>query len=391
MGLSIREVPRLSIWFLLLIFSLEARTEDGTSPVVEEKDIPLKEIKKIFREETSAHPDGYLFDPESWIHDEEANEIVVQKEGVEKRRYEIPEGCAVYSFEAGDLKMVDMLHHRFSRGLCAPSQWLDTVFGDPFEKQHEEAGTTIRIVGSQLFQDNNEQNNDVRFKARVNLPYLEDRLSLVVGSERDFEDTHAGLQGSPETTGTDAETSSLNAALQWARQRSNGWQFRVRLGLHSGFKGRAKFRFRKENEINDKWLWRFTEEIEWRDQKGWGTETYIDFDRPIGPVRLFRATSRVAQSKELHKQGRAENWEQSFSVAAQLNKRVAMLYSVSAEGYTKPQHRVEAYRARVIYRRNTWRPWFYYEVEPYLLWAREHNYNTTWGIVFRVETLFGQY
>lgn len=360
------------------------------APTIEEVEVQHTAPKRIFKEEVSAYPDDYLFDPENWEHDKSSNEIVVSKGGVEKRRYEVPESCLGYQYDVGDLKTVDMLHYRFSKGLCAPTQWLDNAFGDPLE-YGQEAGTTVRIVGSQLIQDDGEEDNDIRFKAQVRLPYLEKRLSLVIGSERDFEDTNAGLQGRPEDTGRRSDSNSVGAALQWARQRSNGWEFRVRAGFHGGLKARTKFRLRKEGKLSESWLWRFTEELEWRDRKGWGTETLVDFDRPIGPVRLFRATSRIEQNKELHQEGHGESWEQSFSVAAQINKRVAIRYIASVEGYTKPQHRVDAYRAGVRYRRNTWRPWFYYEIEPYLLWEREQRYDTTWGVVLRVETLYGKY
>lgn len=390
--MNVSSKQKLLLYVPLSVVAAHLHAAAPASEASEVQNIPIQvpPPQRIYREEVSAHPDDYLFDPANWERDKDTNEIIVSKDGVEKRRYEVPESCLNFAYDVGDLKTIDMLHYRFSRGLCAPTQWLDSAFGDPIE-QKKNAGTTIRIVGSQLFQDDGKDSNDIRFKASVDLPYLENRLSLVVGSERDFEDSNAGLQGSPETTGSNTSSDSVGAALQWARERSNGWQFRIRAGFHGGLKARTKLRLRKESALNERWLWRFTEEISWRDRKGWGTETIVDFDRPIGPVRLFRATSRLEQSKELHKEGHGESWEQSFSVAAQINKRVAIRYITSVEGYTKPQHRVNAYRAGVRYRRNTWRPWFYYEVEPYLLWEREQRYNTTWGVVLRVETLYGKY
>ena len=76
-------------------------------------------------------------------------------------------------------------------------------------------------------------------------------------------------------------------------------------------------------------------------------------------------------------------------LGVELNRREALRYLVSMDGFTRPNTRVENYRAGVTYRRNIWRPWFFYELEPYLLWPRERDFDTTTGIVFRVETLFG--
>src|SRR5699024_11956666 len=82
------------------------------APAIEEVGVQRKAPKRIFKEEVSAYPDDYLFDPENWEHDEENNEIVVSKGGEEKSRYEVPESWLSYQDDVGEWRRVDKLAER---------------------------------------------------------------------------------------------------------------------------------------------------------------------------------------------------------------------------------------------------------------------------------------
>lgn len=379
------------LWFGILIASpaVADKPLKSEKPLVEEKTVTPTPTSPIYKEITSPDPSDQLFDPAGWDEREETQSIRIRSHSSRNGEYEVPDGCTVSDVEPQDLHTLDMLHHRFSKGLCAPTVWLDNVFGDPLEEVQQQAETTLRIVSSQQFEEGGTYRDSLAFKARIKMPNFEKRWSLMLESERDFDD--AGISFASGTDSAEGRSRSLTAALQWARQRSNGMELKARVGFYSGLKGHVKLSARRQRDINDRWLWRLTETVDWRDEKGWRSKTTLDFDRPIGPVRLFRATSLYEHSKELHREGRGERWRQMAMVASQLNKRVAMRYLVSVEGYTQPQNRVDSYRAAVTYRRNTWRPWFYVEIEPYLLWSREYHYETLVGVVFRLETLFGDY
>src|SRR5690625_1578974 len=393
-GLKVWVKRHISLWISLGMLALGgqlafASSTEANEPVVEEILLQAPTERGIYKEVTSPHPDDKLLDPAGWDSHPETKSIRVRPRTSSKGSYEVPHGCSTTGIDKNDLNTLDMLHHRFSRGLCAPTEWLDNAFGDPLEEVEQKASSTIRVVGTQKLQDDGSHEDGVAFKARIKMPRFEKRWSLMLESERDFDDAEVGFASGSDSQ--DNRSSSVSAALQWARQRSSGLEVKSRVGFYRGLKGHVKFSARRQRQINERWLWRLTESIDWRDQLGWRSFTTLDFDRPMGPVRLFRATSAYEHSKELHVEGRGERWQQTLAVASQLNKRVAMRYSTSVEGYTKPDNRVDSYRAAVTYRRNTWRPWFYVEVEPYLYWPRYARYETLVGIVLRVETLFGEY
>src|SRR5699024_10252365 len=128
------------------------------------------------REESEAHPDDELLDPFDWDEDDGTADIQVEEEenptaSEDDLDYEIPVGCDPPDIDTDDLRMVDMLHHRFSRGLCGPTEWLDNSFGDPLDDFSGENGsTTVRLIGGQEFREDGDHSTDTKLKARINLP-----------------------------------------------------------------------------------------------------------------------------------------------------------------------------------------------------------------------------
>jgi len=42
------------------------------------------------------------------------------------------------------------------------------------------------------------------------------------------------------------------------------------------------------------------------------------------------------------------------------------------------------------WRKNALRKWFFYEVEPFILWRRDERFSASYGIALRVEGFFGK-
>ena len=59
------------------------------------------------------------------------------------------------------------------------------------------------------------------------------------------------------------------------------------------------------------------------------------------------------------------------------------------DGFTDPVAAIETWRTSVRFRRSVWRPWFFYEIEPYVLWPRSLGYEGITGIVLRLEVQAG--
>ena len=388
----------VTVMMACLTLPVAAREAEEVEPVVAptpQNEVPATQDDKPSywgpdwaddEEDGESDADGdELEDPEGW-HQEPDGSIVLGVDEKSGQAYWVPDDCEPWSTEG--MHWVDRTHYSFSRGLCWPTRWFDSVFGDADDQDRESVGTSVRIVGAQLLQEDGERSSDVRFRVRAHLPGVERRLSLVFASERDFEDDNAGLPGSPETTGQ-REDNAFRAGLNWVLSAADNSDLDMDIGLRSNFKTFWRTRYRVNHPLSENWRMRFTETVDWRDTRGFRSRSVFDLDRPIGRHKLFRLTSFAEVSNELVDEGRHWFWQQSGALGMELTKRSALRYLVSVEGFTRPETRVENYRSGVTYRRNTWRPWFFYEIEPYLLWPRESRYRTTTGVVLRVETQFG--
>lgn len=370
---------------LALLFAASTTTAAAQAlPPVEDLPVastehPEPEVVPEILEPTTELP---LHDPEHWIEEDDGSMLL---ESGPQGTYRVPTDCDPWADD--QLRWIDRTHHAFSRGLCWPTQWLDAAFGDADDQTREVAGTSVRIVGAQLLQDDGERDSDVRFRVRVHLPAIEHRLSLILASEQEFEDKNAGLQGTPEMTGeTD---SAARAGLRWVLSTADNMDIDMDVGVRSQLKLYWRARYRHQHTLTEFWAARVEETVDWRDLEGFRSRTILNLDRPLSRHRFFRLTSFAEISEENIEEGRGWRLQQSAALGIELSRRQALRYLVSIDGYTRPTTRAENYRAAVTYRHNIWRPWFFYEVEPYLLWAREHGFNTAPGIVLRVETLFG--
>ncbi|MGB1222183.1 MAG: hypothetical protein ACPG43_11610, partial [Alcanivoracaceae bacterium] len=85
------------------------------------------------------------------------------------------------------------------------------------------------------------------------------------------------------------------------------------------------------------------------------------------------------------------SWLQTASFYQVLGQRSAVQYLVGWSGFTDPVFRKENMRTAVRFRRSIWRPWLYYEIEPYAFWARSNDFEGVTGIVGRLEVQLGRY
>ncbi|PKM21787.1 MAG: hypothetical protein CVV10_07580 [Gammaproteobacteria bacterium HGW-Gammaproteobacteria-14] len=287
---------------------------------------------------------------------------------------------------------IDRTHDALSRSVCWPSKWFDRFFANPDDVADEPVGTLLRVIYGARFQEDGETGNEARVRASVDMPNMERRLSLVLRNNDDIDgDLSSSSSNRPGNVGEN-EDNTFRAALRWALQERERHNVDIELGLRSELKTFVRGRYRWRTPIyNSQWLFRFTESIYWKDLIGFGTETRLEFDRPLGSRTLLRLTSEGERSEELVELGLGWDLDQSVTLYHRLNQRSAIQFTVGAQGFTDPTAQVEEWRTSIRFRRNIWRPWLYYEVEPFVVWPRLENYKDTAGIVLRLETQFGLY
>lgn len=292
----------------------------------------------------------------------------------------------------GDEALLDRTHARMSRTVCWPSQWFDRFFANPDDMLDDPASTLLRVIGGYRWQDNDDSGNEVRIRASVDLPNASRRLRLTFRNDDDInEDFSAPTDTRPQDVGEN-EDSTFRAALNWAARQTERDNIDLEVGVRSEVKTFVRGRYRIRLPMpGERWVFRFTESLYWIDGIGAGTQTRFEFDRPLARRTVLRLVTQGEHNEELADQELGWNLDQSAAIYVKLNSRAALQYSIGAQGYTDPSANVDVWRTSIRYRRNIWRPWLFWELEPFAFWPRFDDYHGVSGVVFRLETQFGMY
>lgn len=288
--------------------------------------------------------------------------------------------------------LLDRTHARVSRTVCWPSQWFDRFFANPDDMLDDPASTLIRVIGGYRWQDDGDSGDEVRVRASVDLPKISRRLRLTFRNDDDInEDFSAPTDTRPQDVG-DNEDNTFRAALNWAARQTERDNIDLEVGVRSEIKTFVRGRYRIRLPMpGERWAFRFTESIYWIDGIGAGTQTRFEFDRPLAERTVLRLVTQGEHNEDLAERELGWNLDQSAAIYIKLSSRAALQYSIGAQGFTDPSANVDVWRTSIRYRRNIWRPWLFWELEPFAFWPRFDDYHGVSGVVFRLETQFGMY
>lgn len=276
-----------------------------------------------------------------------------------------------------------------SKTVCGPSRWVDGFFGGPNEVYTEEPGTHIRIIGASRFEEYGGDDSEVKVRAKVELPNAQHRLSLMFRNDDDTSDElRDDLDSRPEEVGDN--NTGYRAALRWVVNMPERMDVDLDAGVRSELTTFFRARYRWSKPIGDNGAaFRFTEKVYWEDPDGFGANSLFELARPVTERSSVRLASEWEKSEELNQMKRDWFFNQSASIYFRLGPQSGVGASVGFNGFTAPVSTIQTIRSSVRFRRNIWRPWFFYEVEPYVFWPRDQNYKGVSGIVVRLEMQAG--
>lgn len=304
-----------------------------------------------------------------------------------------PDICVTRPEDVADPGFLDRSFDRISAGICYPGRWVDQFFEDPDDLSADHAYTQLRIIQANRWQDNGERGDELRVRARVRLPNMQERWLLVFRNDEDINDDAQELDRDPASVGIEEDDeSTARAALRWARSISRRFELDMDVGARSDLKGYWRARYRYQRPLGESLWWaRFSQKGYWEDPDGWGLDTSLQFDRPLTSRLTLRFNHELEWTEERNELDIGLGWTQTASLYHALRKRSAVQYLVGWSGNTKPATSAQVYRTAVRFRRSVWKPWFYYEIEPYAFWPRADDFHGVTGIVGRLEIQLGQY
>jgi len=259
------------------------------------------------------------------------------------------------------------------------SLWVDGFFNDP-NYAAEAAYSEVRLRPEFYYRKEQGSKAKFRFRARVNLPNLGRRVSLVAGvdEDSDFDDS------------VDDSTDDGILGLQFFMNESSRWNTSISVGMK--FNDFAFFlgpRFRFRDTVGEKGSYRFTQSIRWQTNNYWQFNSRLDLNRLLSDSLYFRQTFdgrwRGEDADEIGYRTRV-----SSILTQNLTQLSGLQYEFSTVFHTRPDTHVDRYTLALRYRKQTRHKWLYYEIVPQVSFDEEYDYKFNPGIRLRLEFFYGK-
>ncbi|MGE5247830.1 MAG: hypothetical protein ACM3L8_05740, partial [Verrucomicrobiota bacterium] len=285
---------------------------------------------------------------------------------------------------------VDRTHETVTEGLEKTVAWFDSFFSDRRFLDEGIPESQFRLRTGVRFREGDGTTFLARIHASLVMPWAERRLRLIIEGRGEQEQT--GVlpvdPTAPEFDTGKTEQGSLQALYEFTRRHDINLSLRGGVRFHFPVDPFLKLRFRYSHPLGTRALVRLTQEGFVTVQEGPGETTRIDIERQLAPWTVLRWTV----SGTLAESNPGYEWGTELSLFRQFTDRTAVTVETGVSGQVEPVSVVTNHVARVRFRQNAFRPWFFYEVEPELSWPRDAtgSYPPTWGITLLVEVQFGK-
>jgi hypothetical protein len=289
-------------------------------------------------------------------------------------RCEPPGACAGGAAVPAETWVDDSYEYVTSR-TDALAVWLDSFFGT-VTSDMESADSVLRLRTDFEWDEEDGEDYKVRLRGKVDLPRLDERLSLVF-SEEDEEREEV----IPNSAGHDDDVGLQYRVRE--RQSSRLW---FTVGTNASLDFKSSLRYKYVEPIGDDWRVQFSERLYFKEGDGFGTITRGDLDYLISRDRIVRWTNQAEYGEETD----GTEWGTRLSYQLRLSEKDALSYFGAIAGETDPEYLTQSYALGVRYRRNFLRPWIFLEVEPSYAWRREsveESRSSVWLLTLRLEFL----
>lgn len=274
----------------------------------------------------------------------------------------------------GDINWVDTSHAYATDQAQALTEWMDDFFGDP-NYDLEQAESQLRIQWRNSWDEDDDYKTKVRLQGKLQLPKLSQRLNLVFNGED-------GDSVVDDERADDDSAELLYNVNEVRRQR-------VDLTLNLNSSGlRPGIRYRNKGPFGDNNFYRFTQRLEWENDDGFYTTGQLNLDKVLDNTHLLRWSNRAIYGEETL----GAEWRSIVSLSVRkppkenINQRVVSYYA-GVEGFSDPSF-VENYRVGIVFRRNFYRKFLFFQVEPsynYRKRLEDDNRSGAWHIALRLE------
>ena len=292
------------------------------------------------------------------------------------------------------MPLLDKTQQKVSGIASGAAQRIDSFFG---ASDVEEEATVSRgrlALGSQ-WDGRDGTKTRLRLKARLALPAIDERASLVLGRG----DTDELVDGSGDdnidslpSRFNDFEDDEWLLGIGYTRNAKlrRGWMFGLGVKLATPLEPYARATYRWNRVFHDNWLWRIEPRLFVQSQRGAGASIQNTLDYAISDHWLLRSWSVAVVEEDVE----GVSWTSKLVAYQNLSRRSALSYAVYGIGETDYEVPIKDYGIELRYRRQVLREWLFVEFLTYLNYPREfliEERHSNIGVGVEFEMQFGDW
>ena len=222
---------------------------------------------------------------------------------------------------------------------------------------------------------------DLRFRIRVSLPHLENRVDLLLSDNEDETQSDTIKAARSPSLGRQDNTT---ISLRFRPDQNSHYSFRVGAGRRDQLY--VKARYRDAYAFNSHWAMLYDTEIYQYTRDQFGAELGTSIQHVSSNNNVTRLNNRFY----FRDNSNDWLWRHEIQHLYPINSHNALVYSFMVEGLNKPTYQVEEVYTGLRWRSNPIREWLYFEVEPFVLWLRSEDFSPSYGMALRLEAYYGK-
>lgn len=275
---------------------------------------------------------------------------------------------------------LDTWHNNFSESLDYTAQQLDEFFALEGSDNHKDARTEGRVRFGWEPRTRDLGATDFRFRIRVKLPTLKDRVDLLLSDDDSFnrDDTLRAARD-----GIDDNQDSASLALRYQKEQDS--PISHRLGIGRGGQLFAKSQYEKDYWFSSELKMDYDGEVYYYTRDEFGAELGVNFTFLLSDDKYFRIKNRYFYRDRFNDWF----WRHELQYLRPLTQESAVLYTFVTKGLSQPNHHVNEIYTSVRWRTNYLRSWLFFEVEPFVIWLKQEHFSPSYGVAMRFEFYYG--
>lgn len=272
------------------------------------------------------------------------------------------------------------------------AQKIDGFFGSS-DVEEEATVTRGRLSVGGQWSERDGLKKRVRLKARVALPAIDERTSLLLGrgdGDELVDGSGNDAIDSLPTRFNDFEDEDWLLGIGYSRDAKlrRGWMFGAGIKLATPLEPFVRATYRWNRVFRDDWLWRLEPRLFLQSQRGAGASVQSTLDFALNEYWLFRSWSVAV----IEDQYEGVSWTSKLIAYQNLSRKSAFSYAVYATGETQYEVPIRDYGIELRYRRQVLREWLFVEFLTFLSWPRDfliEERESSVGLGIEFEMQFG--